>query len=77
LGGPSKTEILAYRTFELLRSDNNSLKAQKVKECLAAWNTCYTDKKGNYIYKALVNGRGIKVVVAKEDREFVITVADY
>lgn len=37
----------------------------------------YTDKKGNHIIRATVKGRGIKVVLDKNDPNFIITVADY
>jgi len=50
----------------------------EIKECLANWYSQRTDKKGNPIYKAkLRSGRGIKTVVAKEDLDLVITVADF
>jgi len=50
----------------------------EIKECLADHDTLFADKKGNPVYRArLANGRGIKVVVAKDDPTFIITVADY
>ena len=55
-----------------------SITEEEVMACLndyAVWNT---DKKGNSIYRArLTGGRGIKVCVAEDDEEFIITVADY
>jgi hypothetical protein len=58
--------------------EGRSITDLEVKECLAGWGTCYTDKKGDPIYRArLSSGRGIKVVIAKDDANFVITVADY
>jgi hypothetical protein len=68
---------LEYSVHARYQQKERSITDLEVKECLANWSTCYTDKKGNFIYKALVNGRGIKVVVAKENKEFIITVADY
>ena len=58
--------------------EDRSITELEVKECLAGEYTRYTDKKGNPIYKArLRSGRGIKVIIAKDDSNFVITVADY
>jgi len=37
----------------------------------------YADKCGNPVYRAKVNGRGIKVVIALAEPDFIITVADY
>jgi hypothetical protein len=55
-----------------------SISELEVMECLGGWTNQYTDRKGNPIYKMSVgSGRGIKVVVSKEDHDFVITVADY
>jgi len=55
-----------------------SITELEVENCLERWDTQHTDKKGNPVYKAtLKTGRGIKVVVAKDDSSFIITVADY
>ena len=54
-----------------------SITESEVEECLNSRQVCYTDRKGNKIIRANIGGRGIKVVVAKEDNNFVITVADY
>ena len=57
---------------------DRSITESEVKECLVGEYTRYTDKKGNPIYRTrLRSGRGIKVVMAKDDSNFVITVADY
>lgn len=57
---------------------DRSINDSEVKECLASWDIRCTDKKGNTIYKArLRSGKGIKVVIAKDDSNFIITVADY
>jgi hypothetical protein len=68
---------IEYSIHARFQQKERSITDSEVEECLAGWDTCYTDKKGNFIYKAAVKGRGIKVVVAKENKEFVITVADY
>ena len=55
-----------------------SIVDKEIEACLNNYDTRHTDKKGNPVYRVrLVGGRGIKVVVAKEDAEFIITVADY
>jgi hypothetical protein len=36
----------------------------------------FTDRKGNPCYIRLIDGRRIKVVLAADDRDFVITVID-
>jgi len=49
------------------------------KEVAACWNdhhTTYTDRHGNPIYIADVEGRRIKVVVSKENNKKIITVGD-
>ena len=68
---------IEYSKHARYQQKERSITDLEVQQCLANWNTCYTDKKGNFIYKTIVNGRGIKVVVAKESKEFIITVADY
>jgi len=51
---------------------------EEVEACLERHDTRYTDRKGNPIFKAeLASGRGIKVIVAKDNLQFIITVADY
>jgi hypothetical protein len=68
---------IEYLPHARLRMKERSISESEVKECLDNWSTCYTDKKGNPIYKAAVKGRGIKVVVTKENPTLIITVADY
>lgn len=68
---------IEYLPHARLRMKERSVSEAEVEECLSNWTTCYTDKKGNSIFKAIVNGRGIKVVVTKENQNLVITVADY
>ena len=51
---------------------------KEIEACLDNWDTQNTDKKGNPVYRVkLEGGRGIKVVLAKDDAQFIITVADY
>lgn len=60
------------------RMQDRSITELEVQECLVVWNIRCTDKRGNTIYKArLSSGRGIKVVIAKDNSNFVITVADF
>ena len=55
-----------------------SITDEEVIACVGEYETQFTDKKGNPIYRArLASGRGIKVVIAKDDPTFIITVADY
>jgi len=55
-----------------------SITDEEVIMCVSEYETRHTDKKGNPVYRArLATGRGIKVVVDKDDSTFVITVADY
>ena len=69
---------MKYSKHAKAQMEDRSITELEVKECLAGWDTCYTDKKGDPIYRArLRSGRGIKVVIAKDDSNFVITVADY
>jgi hypothetical protein len=50
----------------------------EIEECINNCETLYYDKKGNPIYRAhLDSGRGIKVVISKENSKVIITVADY
>jgi len=50
----------------------------EVEECINNYETLFYDKKGNRIYRAHIgSGRGIKVVVKKNNSKVIITVADY
>jgi len=49
----------------------------EVEAVLAGYHTSYRDKKGNRIFIGHMEGRRIKVVVAKDsDPPFIITAAD-
>jgi len=50
--------------------------AAEVSAVLQNHEVRYTDKKGNHCYVRNVDGRGIRVVVAAADADFVITVID-
>ena len=55
-----------------------SITDEEVAACVGEYDTRHTDKEGNPVYRArLASGRGIKVVVDKDDPTFIITVADY
>ena len=48
----------------------------EVEACLQDHDILYTDKKGNPKYNTHIGGRYIKVVVSKDDPNFIITVED-
>ena len=48
----------------------------EVESCLENYDISYTDKKGNPIYIADIQGKRIKVVVQKENPSVIITVGD-
>ena len=57
---------------------DRSITRAEIDECLEKQDIQHTDKKGNPVYRTkLASDRGIKVVVASDDPEFIITVADY
>ena len=68
---------MEYSEHAKIQMKNRSITESEVNECLDQRSVCYPDKKGNQIIRSDVNGRGIKVVVAKDDPNFIITVADY
>jgi len=54
-----------------------SISKEEVEYCLNEYDIFCTDKKGNPKYRARTpNGRDIKVVVRKDNPNFVITVED-
>ena len=60
------------------QKQNRLITDAEVEACLNGWDTQHTDKKGNPVYRARVEGgRGIKVVVASGNPIYIITVADY
>jgi hypothetical protein len=69
---------IEYSEHAKRRMKERSITEAEVIECLENWDTRHTDKKGNPIYRVrLESGRGIKVVVSKEDAGFILTAADY
>jgi len=69
---------IEYSNHAKYQMVERSIAESEVMECLTGWDTQHTDKKGNPVYrKKLRSNRGIKVVVAKDDSRFIITVADY
>lgn len=74
----NEEQIYTYSKHAKYQMRERSISEVEIKVCLANHDALFTDKKGNSIYRTrLTNGRGIKVVVAKDDRTFIITVADY
>jgi len=74
----SEGKCYRYSNHARYQMRRRSVTEAEVVECLARKEIQYTDKKGNPIYRVrLANGRGIKVCIAKDDDEFIITVADY
>ena len=69
---------IEYSKHAKYQMRERSITEEEVEACLGDWDTQNTDRDGNPIYRArLQSGRGIKVVVAKDEPGFVITVADY
>ena len=69
---------LEYSNHAIIQKEERFITDIEVIECLDDWDTRHTDKKVNQIFrKVLSSGRGIKVVVAKNNNRFIITVADY
>jgi hypothetical protein len=69
---------LTYSRHAKHQMNRRTITEAEVEECLNDWDTQSTDKMGNSIYRArIVGGRGIKVVVSKDDTNYVITTADY
>lgn len=70
--------MLVYSEHAKRQRRERRITKAEVKACLEDYDTWFTDKKGNPVYRTrLESGRGIKVVAAKDDPAFIITVADY
>ena len=70
--------MLIYSKHAKWQMRDRLITKAEVEACLESHDTEFADKKGNPIFRVkLASGRGIKVVVAKDDPTFVITVADY
>ena len=68
---------IEYSEHAKIQMARRSISESEVLHCLYERSICYPDKKGNFIIRSDIDGRGIKVVVAKENQNFIITVADY
>ena len=71
--------MIAYTRHARERMRERRITEEEVEYCLEHYHTCYSDSKGNTIYKAeLPNSRHIKVVVKAKSTEpkLIITVAD-
>ncbi|MFC1928164.1 DUF4258 domain-containing protein [Chloroflexota bacterium] len=74
----ASSNLYKYSEHAKYQKRRRSISNEEIEACLSNHDTIHTDKKGNLVYRArLVGGRGIKVVVAKDDPNYVITVADY
>jgi hypothetical protein len=67
---------LQYKRHARKRMRERNISKVEVEACLKGYYTSYTDKKGNPVYVADVEGRRIKVVVQKENSQVVITTGD-
>lgn len=67
---------LDYSLHARKRMRQRRISEEEVESCLQNQEILYTDKKGNPKYKAHIGKRYIKVVVAKDNPNFVITVED-
>lgn len=69
--------MLKYGSHARRRMKERSFSKEEVEYCLNEYDILCTDKKGNPKYRArTLSGRAIKVVVSKENPNFVITVED-
>jgi len=70
--------LVNYSKHAIVQMKDREISDIEIMECLNGWDTRHTDKKGNPVYRKLLSsGRGIKVVTARDDNSFIITVADY
>jgi hypothetical protein len=68
--------MLRYKDHARKRMRERGISEEEVEICWRHHSLEYSDKKGNPIFIEYIKGRRIKVVVAKENYEIVITVAD-
>ena len=69
--------MLQYTHHAKIRMKQRSISTDEVEYCLRNFYTSYPDKGGNTIYVAYTQSkRRIKVVVAKDNSNIVITVGD-
>jgi len=67
---------LEYSPHARKRMKQRKISETEVEACLQDHDILYFDKKGNPKYNTHIGERYIKVVVAKDDPNFVITVED-
>ena len=67
---------LEYSLHARKRMKQRRISEEEVKSCLQSHEILYTDKKGNPKYTAVIGGRCIKVIVSKDNPNYVITVED-
>lgn len=67
---------LKYSTHARKRMRQRRISETEVEGCLQNQEILYLDKKGNPKYTSYIGGRCIKVVVAKDNPKYVITVED-
>jgi len=67
---------LNYSTHARKRMRQRRISETEVESCLQNQEILYPDKKGNPKYEVRIGERYIKVVVAKDNPNYVITVED-
>jgi hypothetical protein len=67
---------LDYSLHARKRMRQYQISKEEVESCLQNHEILYTDKKGNPKYTAVIGGRCIKVIVSKDNPNYVITVED-
>ena len=72
---PWSTKLI-YTMHARKQMHDRAISEAEVESCWSDHHTTYTDKKGNQNYIADVNNRRIKVVVAKDNPNLIITAAD-
>jgi hypothetical protein len=69
--------MLQYTNHARKRMQQRSITKAEIEYCLKHYDVSHTDKKGNPVYRSTTpNGRRIKVVVAKDNTNKIITVGD-
>jgi hypothetical protein len=69
--------MLQYTNHARKRMRQRSITEAEIEYCLNNYDVSHADKKGNPIYRSTTpNGRSIKVVVAKDNPDKIITVGD-
>jgi hypothetical protein len=68
--------MLRYSVHAKKRLAERHLTTDEIEAVVADPGITYNDPKGNPCYVAEVNGKSIRVVIAQDDPDFVITVID-